>query len=271
MSLRPLSVLALLALPSVASAAPELRAPTSAWTYRFADSKCLATRNYGTPERRLQLVVKHPAIGDVVQVAIIRDATSRRPAQLTGQIGIDGGPRIEMSMLAHGPKGSGFRAYLINMPSSQFASLREASELSVRAETMNERLSLSQMAPLMNSIDECVANLRRAYNVTDTATGESSLLPRRARTNIARLLNNEDYPRAALSAEQSGIVKFAVLVDETGQVADCTVTGTSGVATLDAQSCAILKERAKFEPAVGADGKPAKDAVQARIVWAIQE
>jgi TonB family protein len=271
MSLRVLSFLAFLAVPCVAASAAELRAPTSAWRVKFDDSKCLASRDYGTPERRVQLVLKAPAIGDVVQVAIIRKAPSRRAVQLAGRIRIDGGTPVEISMLAHSPAGSGFRAYLINMPSSQFALVRQASELSVKGELLDVRLSLSQMAPLMKLIDECVAGLRRVYNVTDPAAGESSPLPRRARANLARLISNDDYPVAALSGEQSGVVRFVLLIDEAGRVADCTVTGTSGVATLDAQTCAILKERARFEPAVGTDGKPAKDAVSARIVWAIRE
>lgn len=265
-----ISILALLASPGDAASAAEPRAATAPWTVKYDDARCIAIRDYGTPERRVQIVLKRPALGDVVQIALIRKAPWSQASQVMGRVGYDGGPSIEVSMLAHSPDRSGYRVYLINLTSAQFAPVREASQLSVQGESLDERLALSQMTPLMKILDECVADLRQVYNVTDPATGESSPMPRRARANLARLVKNEDYPMAALSQEQTGAVKFVLLIDERGRVADCTVTGTSGVASLDAQTCAILKERARFEHAVGTDGKPAKDAVTARIVWGIR-
>jgi len=67
-----------------------------------------------------------------------------------------------------------------------------------------------------------------------------------------------------------GSVAFVLLIDEEGKVADCTVTETSGVASLDAQSCAIVKERAKFKPATGLDGKPSKSSYFQRISWRLE-
>lgn len=59
----------------------------------------------------------------------------------------------------------------------------------------------------------------------------------------------------------------AILIDEKGKVADCTVTQTSGLAALDSQTCFIITSRAKFVPAVGADGNPAKHSMSPRIQW----
>ncbi len=60
-----------------------------------------------------------------------------------------------------------------------------------------------------------------------------------------------------------------ILVDEQGKVADCTVIQTSGVAALDAQSCSVIKLGAKYKPAIGLDGKPAKSAAFQTISWKI--
>ncbi|HEX2803352.1 MAG TPA: energy transducer TonB, partial [Sphingomicrobium sp.] len=66
-----------------------------------------------------------------------------------------------------------------------------------------------------------------------------------------------------------GGVGLVLLVDETGKVADCSVIRTSGVAALDAQACTILKLRGKLEPAIGADGKPAKGSLVGSVNWRI--
>jgi hypothetical protein len=64
-------------------------------------------------------------------------------------------------------------------------------------------------------------------------------------------------------------VTLALLIDETGKIADCTVIGTSGAASLDTQSCGMLKDRARFKPAIGLDGKPAKGSFIQRITWRV--
>jgi len=120
---------------------------------------------------------------------------------------------------------------------------------------------------MMKLMDDCVANLRREFNITDPETARTSPLKRRARADEGELISSQDYPRAALDRHVGGTVKFGLLVDEKGGVADCWITGSSGVAVLDAQVCTLLKARARFTPAIGVDDKPAKDAVTAEIVW----
>jgi TonB family protein len=268
--LRPFLFLTFLALPAIAAAAPVVRAPTGGWTVDFDDAQCLASRDYGSADAPMKLVLKAPPIGDVVQVAVLRKGPSLNAAQLNGWVRIGEGSRSRASLLTYAQKGTGIQVYTMNMPAADFARVREAQTLSIEAGELDERFSLSQMAPLMKVVDECVADLRRVFHVSDTQAGATSPLAARAKANLAHLINSEDYPGAALSQDQTGIVKFVLLIDETGRVADCTVIETSGVAVLDSQVCATMKVRAKFEPARGPDGKPAKDAVTSRIIWKIE-
>ena len=67
----------------------------------------------------------------------------------------------------------------------------------------------------------------------------------------------------------TGATRFTLLVDEKGAFADCMVEETSGIATLDAQACALLKRRARFVPALDAAGRPARGMISSRVRWAI--
>ena len=60
---------------------------------------------------------------------------------------------------------------------------------------------------------------------------------------------------------------IVALIDEKGEMADCAVIETSGIAALDAQTCFIMRKRGKFAPAIGQDGKPAKGVFTQRIRW----
>jgi TonB family protein len=245
---------------------PEPRAPTGKWNVAFADAQCIAHRDYGGEAGSPRLLLKAAPLGEVMQVAVLRDAARTSPEQVDATVAIDQRRPLKTSLTMFSPKGSKQRVYLLNMPSAEFGEVRRAKTLSVRSQGLNETFALSQMEPLMKVMDECVADLKRVFNIVGNGA-EATGLRSRAKANIAALFSDEDYPAVAVRNDQGGRVRFALLIQEDGRVADCTIVETSGVPSLDSQACAMLKARAKFEPAQGNDGKPAKDALVGSIVW----
>jgi TonB family protein len=264
MLLRPMILAA--ATLSAAGAAAEPRAPTGKWNVDFADAQCVADRDYGTPANPLRLLLKAPPVGGVMQVAVLRGADASPPRQVDSVVTVEGRPPIKVNLLMFTPKGARERIYLLNMPSADFAPAWQAKSLSVRSEGLSVTFALSEMEPLRKIVDECVADLRRVFNVGDIGP-DPLRFKRRASANIASVFSSDDYPAVAVMKGQGGKVRFALLIREDGRVADCTVIETSGVASLDTQACAMLKRRAKFQPAIGIDGKPAKDSVVGAITW----
>lgn len=255
-----------LAFATAVAAAAGPRAPTGKWNVNFADAQCIASRDYGTAAKPLGLVLKAPAVGDVMQVAVLREAAWIPADQVDATIAIDQRRPHKTSLTMYSPKSSRQRVYLLNMPSAEFAAVRQAKTLAVGSVGLNETFALSQMEPLMKVMDECVADLRRVFNISGSGP-EATGLRSRATANLVKLFSSDDYPAVAIRNGQSGRVRFALLIQEDGRVADCTIVETSGVPSLDSQACAMLKVRAKFEPARDNDGKPAKDAVVGSIVW----
>ena len=260
--------LSALAFATAAWPADGPRSPTGKWNVNFADAQCIAHRDYGTSEKSLRLVLKAPPVGDVMQVAVLRESASSDPQQVDATVTIGSGRPLRTSLLMYTPKGSRERVYLLNMPSDRFASVREAQTLSVRSDGLNETFALSNMAPLLKVMDDCVSDLRRVFNVIPPGPDPSKFRSR-AKANLAKLFSSDDYPAVSIMKGQTGKVGYALLIGEDGRVADCTIVSTSGVPALDSQACALLKKRAKFEPAVGLDGKPAKDSAVGSIVWRI--
>jgi TonB family protein len=255
-----------LAAPAQADSGP--RTPTGKWNVDFADAQCVAHRDYGTPGNPLRLLLKASPVGDVIQVAAVRTAASTSAEQVESTVTIDGRRPLKTDLLMFSRKGSRDRVYLLNMPSAEFASVRQARTLAVRSSGLNETFALSQMEPLLNVMDECVADLRRVFNIA-RGDAEPPRLKSRAKSkaSLASLFSDQDYPAVAIMNNQGGAVEFGLLIGEDGQVADCMIVATSGVPSLDSQACALLKVRARFEPARGMDGKPAKDSARGRIVW----
>ena len=151
------------------------------------------------------------------------------------------------------------------MPLSDYLPLRTASALHLKsAGEIDHSFALSQMEPVARALDLCIADLRKVWNITDAAKDIGPTATPKA--PLFSYFESADYPTVAARGEATGTVALVTLIDEAGKVASCMVTQTSGYASLDAQSCAIITVRAKFNPAI-VDGKPAKSGMTSRIRW----
>lgn len=84
------------------------------------------------------------------------------------------------------------------------------------------------------------------------AVGETSQTPRLM--NPEAVLTRDDYPAESLRRNESGVVSTLLHISWDGRVSSCDVTESSGYATLDARTCALLKSRVRFEPTPSAGG-----------------
>lgn len=93
----------------------------------------------------------------------------------------------------------------------------------------------------------------------------------RPRGSPGSWVSNDDYPAAAIRAEQQGTVGFTLSVDAEGRPSDCVVTRTSGVALLDETACSLMMRRARFEPARDAEGKAIAARWSSRFRWELPD
>jgi TonB family protein len=266
--LRVFALAAVLLLASSAALA-DLRSPVGKWVVIFDDARCVAGRNYGSVQKPVLLVLKQPAHRSVMQLQWIAKGGRTAPQQSKGTVQFDQQPPVDVSLLLYYAKDKGQRVYQLNVPIDRFTAAGDAHRVHLHAKWLEEDLELSSLAPLLKTMDRCVSDLRNYWNVTDDNDRDAPVagLKSRAKGDLRRFFSSDDYPWMALIKDQEGQVQFSILIDEKGRVADCSVIEPSGVAVLDAQSCAILTERASFTPAIGTDGKPARDSYISRIVW----
>ena len=95
--------------------------------------------------------------------------------------------------------------------------------------------------------------------------------PARARANLASYVSDEDYPSSAVRNEEQGTTRFRLAVGPDGRVTDCSVTSSSGSSALDATTCRLMKQRAKFSPARNSDGEKTSDTVASAIRWVLPD
>ena len=284
----------LLAAAPAAAAAPPLQ-PTGKWVVDFGESHCVAYREYGTVADPVTFTIKAPVFGDSLQVGILtkKNGASDSAEQLCGTWQVGAGPPLQATALTYQGKGAERHTLLLNLPREQLAPAISAGSASMTMAFDGARsysFSLPALRGVMKVVDECRTGLRDYWNVEDGMVARmqerlSSAYKRsrkdkeetpppaddgkRAKAQLARVFSSNDYPGQSLFDGEDGTVAVVLLIDEQGKVADCTLVKTSGLAALDAQTCIIIRSRAKYEPATDAKGKPRRDADTAVIRWLI--
>jgi TonB family protein len=256
-----------LGLGSVA-AASEPRRPTARWVVNYDDAQCVATRNYGTADKPLILAFKPSATGSIMRIMMIRKGRAVEPEQRTAVLRFDDSRPIAVSALTYEDVSTRQFVASANLPMPSFAANRRATTISFRAGSFDEHLAVPGFAGISAAFDDCLANLRQAWNVGEPYSNKLRA-PARPTQPLRHLFTRSTFPALAIRAGNTGTVAVSLMIDETGKVRDCMVEETSGFASLDSTSCFVITSRARFKPATGSDGKPAKSAYFQRIHWQI--
>lgn len=75
-------------------------------------------------------------------------------------------------------------------------------------------------------------------------------------------ISRDDFPRGAVP---NGPLAFKLTIGTNGLPTDCSIIQTSGSAAVDNRVCALLKEGARFQPALNDSGQPVPSSWQQRL------
>ena len=81
------------------------------------------------------------------------------------------------------------------------------------------------------------------------------------------VLHDHDYPTKLIENGDAGVVSAHLYVGTSGKVTGCKVTETSGSAALDALTCRIATQRARFTPARDAGGQVTAGDDYVAVTW----
>ena len=255
------------AIASVGAAEP--RQPTARWVVNYDDAQCVASRNYGTDDRPLFLALKPSSTGSVVRVMLIRNGGASEAEQRPASVRFDDKAAIAVKALSYGDAKAKRHVASINLPMETFAANRRATSIEIKGSWFNERLAVPGLTGVMAAFDDCLANLREVWNVGPPHSARIGR-PAQSKRPLRDLFRSSIYPAQAMRESDTGRVGLSLLIDEAGKVRDCMIEETSGFATLDTMSCYTITTYARFDPAIGTDGKPIKSASFHRISWRIR-
>lgn len=146
---------------------PVPKQPTGKWLVDFADAQCVATRNYGSKEEPVFLVVKQPPLGSVMQLAIVDHRGAGKPEQLDATVTFDNQKPIKIGLLRYRPLKTKYRSNLMNVPLKDFAAAGSVGVIRIRSDRFDQAFAVSAMSALLKTMDECALDLRQVWNIHD--------------------------------------------------------------------------------------------------------
>lgn len=128
------------------------------------------------------------------------------------------------------------------------------------------RLALGSLGKPMELMRACQADLVRHWGY-DPQVQSRLLRGAKPVNRPANWLRSEDYPVGAISAGNNGVVQFRLDVDAEGKVAKCTTLFRTKPDVFGDVTCAAIARRARFEPALDAEGKPVRSFFVNKVRW----
>ena len=240
--------------------------PTGKWVVDYRTDQCLASREYGTTGKPVTFGIRPAPNGETYLLLLAQKrAGPELGVERQGTVDFGAGP-IKSWLLEHRDKASGADIYQFRISAAEMDQGKNAPSVKLDPKDAPDiELQLRSMPALIKSLETCTADLKRYWNMGGEKDGR---IATPSKGDVRRLFSSDDYPAEAFSREQGGTSQFLLLVDETGKVAGCDVVLASGVPALYVMGCQVIRQRAKFTPALDAKGKPVRSTyVTPPIVW----
>lgn len=180
------------------------------------------------------------------------------------------------------------RGFAVAFRSEFLGDFTKSSGLRIKmGETIVDDLKLTGSAAGLQRLRQCVAHVKgvataaarekaRFNHITkdpfaaSPPQGSSAVsVQARSPANLPSLFSDEDYPSSALRNREEGLVGYKLEIGANGRVTNCTITRSSSSAALDAATCRLLRSRARFTPAVDAQGRPTTSEIAESKTWSL--
>jgi TonB family protein len=131
---------------------------------------------------------------------------------------------------------------------------------------VRHRAALAAAGAAVTAMRRCTEEIARGWGVDEAALRR---LRRHPITINAYGLRSADYPQGPLRAGIQGRVVVRMTVTPEGRAVECVAVESSGSAPIDAATCRSVLTRARFEPALDAEGRATTATVTGTVTWLV--
>lgn len=244
--------------------------PSDKWVVDYGNTQCTAARSFNSPAGQTVLGIVPALSGSSYRLLVSVERTGPAFAkEREGAVDFGRGA-IHQRVLYYGGTGVKLTVYQYRVSASDLEEGSSGGEVRLWSDGGEHyTFALSNMPAVLNALRECNSDLQRLWNMSGTP--EPSIVDAPA-GDVRSLFTRSDYSTEAVSQSEQGSTQYQLLIDERGAVARCDVLASSRDPSLDATGCDIIRERAKFRPALDARGNAIRSVFTALpVTWRLPD
>lgn len=255
----------------IAQPAPQTLDPTSQWKVDYAERECRLTRTFGQKDNAILFRLARGTSFTNYDIMLAGLAIPKQSKSVG----------IEVIIEPQSAKQS-FEGENRDVPNRKERVLRwfdgetgpilsgpKDQEMLVSSESkFAVRLKMENLPTALVAMQACHDDLLKGWGIDGVAIRALKSLPE-PRDFPGKWATTNDYPDDLLRSETSGDVSFKLDINAEGVPTDCAVIVSSKVEQLDKLTCKLMMQRAKFKPALAADGTAALSHYINRVRWQV--
>jgi protein TonB len=253
--------------PTSSAATPSQKAK---WVSDWGDQRCALIRETGGSNPTV-LVVRTVPGSMHSELWLLDPNWTGRTLQPGSEVAITLRPSgITVKERAFGVALAGRKGFAVSNLDSAFLKNFAGSTSVLMTQRQRElaEIPVPNSAGAFATLLKCEAEVLKSWGY-DPQVIASLQSPPTPSNNPATWISNSDYPDEAIRAGLSGAVLVRLNIGADGAASDCILVEGSGHPLLDSRTCSLFLKRARFKPAVAADGSHTKGIVAYRMRWAL--
>jgi hypothetical protein len=261
------AVAALLIFGNVGASAadgPDLLPASSAWLLRYDADRCRALREFGTGDDLTTLWLDQSGVEPSYNVTVLGKKAGRGFGRgVTVRFGEEGTSKrsyVRSKTRAGTPAVMLYGVYLTPRLVSDGTDPvpigpereRAIDKIVLSGGTNTIALATGSIGAILEQMRKCTADLVQEIDAENRIA--KAAVPK---NNPGTWVTPDDYPSVLIRSDVEGLVRFRLLVNDQGLPAACHIVGSTRSEAFDDVVCSALMQRAKFDPAIGTNGRPA--------------
>ena len=234
----------------------------------YAPESCRLIRSFGPAASPVLIKLEKFSLTDRPSLMVVGKRFSADTPYPRARVGFGDAPLAERSALA-GSMGDA-RTPMLLMPSVDLIprppevlviAPDPTAERQVRTLTVQQvgakaiMLQLGPMDKPMDAMRTCIDGLVKSWGL-DPASQRNLTRPAMPTASPRSWVTDNDYPHVAIQGGENGLVHFRLMIDETGNPAKCVIQSKTKPDDFAPVVCKAIMKRARFQPAIDAQGKP---------------
>lgn len=257
-----LALAASLAAP--AAAQPSSPAPVSAkWLVHDASDRCVATHDYKVDGHDWIVGIEPRPTSDQTSLLLLAPPNYSDLREAHVRVG---GVPVASAMTLDVNDPSGRKLYRLGLTEAELARLSASGSVQVDDQDRAVNIPVANVGQVRQYLAACVQGLLENWGMPADRQATVAAYPAIDR-QPADYVSSQERSSIRIRPGMNADATVVVQVQSNGAANDCVVIHSTGDAALDARTCKIFVERARYRPARDRAGQPIRAPFLASLAW----